>query len=50
MCCHIVGWMSTDGSEEPVASSFFEDGMNLGAYLPQHHTQEDIESVSPYSS
>ena len=42
--------MSTDGSEEPVASSFFEDGMNLGAYLPQHHTQEDIESVSPYSS
>jgi len=41
MCCHVVGWMSTDGSEEPVASNFFEDGMNLGAYLPQHHTQED---------
>jgi len=39
MCCHVVGWMSTDGSEEPVVSNFFEDGINLGAYLPQHHTQ-----------
>jgi hypothetical protein len=41
MCCHVVGWVSTDGSEEPVASNFIEDRMNLGAYLPQHHTQED---------
>lgn len=39
--CRVVGWMSTDGSEEPLASSFFGDGMNLGTYLPQHHTQED---------
>jgi hypothetical protein len=41
MCCYVVGWMSTDVSGEPVASIFFEDRMNLGAYLPQHHTQED---------
>jgi hypothetical protein len=41
MCCLVVGWIRTDVSEEPVASNFFHDGMNLGAYLPQHHTQED---------